>query len=135
MIRKLWQRLFGCAPDSPGRRGEKLAAQYLRQQGYRILERNLKTPQGELDLVALTADQKTVVFVEVKTSIETNHYHMPEFRVDIRKQKQIVKLAAHWCQRAKLQSLAVRFDVIGVNLPPDQEPVIRHIESAFESHV
>ncbi|HAI10084.1 MAG TPA: YraN family protein [Phycisphaerales bacterium] len=135
MIRKLWHRLFGNRKAPPGQRGEKIAADFLKAQGYRILERNLKTPQGELDIVALTADQKTVVFVEVKTSVEIHHYHLPEFRVDHRKQRQIVNLAAHWCRRAKLDDLTIRFDVIGVNLPPEIEPIVRHIPGAFDSHV
>jgi putative endonuclease len=135
MIRRLWQKLFKRRPLSIGQRGENLAVEHLKQSGYRILERNLKTQQGELDIVALSADQKTVIFVEVKTSIENNTYHMPEFRVDHRKQRQVVKLAAYWCRRAKLEHLAVRFDVIGVTLPPHQQPEIRHFEGAFESHV
>lgn len=135
MIRRIWHRLFGHKSTDPGRRGEKLASDYLLAQGYRILERNLKTPQGELDIVALCANEQTVVFVEVKTSIKVHPYHLPEFRVDDRKQRQVVNLAAHWCRRARLETLAVRFDVVGVNLPPDEEPIIRHIQGAFESHV
>lgn len=135
MIRKLWRRFFPQPRLDPGSRGEKLAADYLVAQGYRILERNLKTRQGELDIVAVTADEKTVVFVEVKTSLEHNPYHLPEFRVNFHKQRQLINLAAHWVRRAKLGALAVRFDVIGVNLPPDGQPIIRHIQGAFESHV
>jgi putative endonuclease len=138
---KFWHRIvstFRRGPNDIGRQGEKLAADYLIKQGYRILERNLTTKQGELDLVATTADQMTVVFVEVKTSQIVSHYHLPEFRVDHRKQRQIISLAAHWCRRAKLGHLAVRFDVIGVNIPaqpPEAKPIIRHIQGAFESQV
>lgn len=135
MIRKLWQRIFATARGDIGRQGEKLATRYLADLGYRILEHNLSTRQGELDLVATTPDQRTVVFVEVKTSEGQPTSHLPEWRVDHRKQKQIINLAAHWCRRAKLDDLAVRFDVIGVNLPHDGQPVIRHIPGAFESHV
>ncbi len=135
MIRQLWRKLTQRKPRSIGQRGEQLAADHLKQNGYRILERNLNTKQGELDIVALTADQKTVVFVEVKTSVETDAYHLPEFRVDHRKQRQLVKLAGYWCRRAKLENLMIRFDVIGVSLPNGKEPQIRHIKGAFESHV
>lgn len=47
-----------------GRTGELLAEQFLRAQGYRIVERNVKTPMGELDLVA--EEGAVLVFVEVK---------------------------------------------------------------------
>lgn len=47
-----------------GRRGETLAAWYLRLQGWRILDRRVKTPRGEVDLVARRG--RTVCFVEVK---------------------------------------------------------------------
>ena len=48
-----------------GRSGEDRAARHLAGLGYRVLERNYRTPQGEIDLIALDGD--TVVFVEVKT--------------------------------------------------------------------
>jgi putative endonuclease len=47
-----------------GRRGETLAAWYLRLKGWRILARRVKTPRGEVDLIARRG--KTVAFVEVK---------------------------------------------------------------------
>ena len=135
MIGKLWKFLFQTQKDNIGRRGEKLAANYLTENGYHILERNLTTKQGELDLVATTPDQKTVVFVEVKTSQKKNPYHLPEFRVNHQKQRQIINLAAYWCKQSKLGHLAIRFHVIGVNLPTDDKPQIRHHEAAFNSYV
>lgn len=47
-----------------GRRGETLAAWYLRLKGWRVVARRVKTPRGEIDLIARRG--KTVCFVEVK---------------------------------------------------------------------
>jgi putative endonuclease len=49
-----------------GRRGERAAVAALRRAGYRVLARNLRTPRGEIDVVAL--DGETLVIVEVKTT-------------------------------------------------------------------
>lgn len=50
--------------EAKGRRGETLAAWYLRLKGWRILARRVKTPRGEIDLIARRGD--TVAFIEVK---------------------------------------------------------------------
>ena len=53
------------AAEKRGRRGEGLAAWFLRLKGYRILDRNVRTPRGEVDIVARKGG--CLVFVEVKT--------------------------------------------------------------------
>jgi putative endonuclease len=53
------------AAERRGRRGETLAAWYLRLKGYRILGHRIRTPRGEIDLVAKRG--RTIAFVEVKT--------------------------------------------------------------------
>jgi putative endonuclease len=55
------------AAETSGRRSESLAALWLRLKGYRILARRLRTPMGEVDLVA--ARGKSLVFVEVKARV------------------------------------------------------------------
>ncbi|MDI6717692.1 MAG: YraN family protein [Patescibacteria group bacterium] len=49
-----------------GQEGEDRACEYLKELGYKIIERNYKKPWGELDIIAKDPD-KTLVFVEVKT--------------------------------------------------------------------
>jgi len=105
----------------------------LKQKNYRVIGRNLRNRFGEIDMVALAPDKKTVVIVEVKTAEAPNA--RPELRVDLKKQKRLTTLAAQVVRRYKLQNKPIRFDVVAVNLIKDGEPVIRHYEAAFDSHV
>ena len=56
---------------SLGSQGETEAVNYLRTQGYRIIERNFKKRYGEIDIIAIDGD--TLAFVEVKTRIGDSH--------------------------------------------------------------
>ena len=76
--------------QSLGRWGETVAAVYLIDLGYIILECNFRTPYGELDLVTFYQDQ--VIFVEVKTR-SSNRFGWPEESItEKKKMKRIVKL-------------------------------------------
>lgn len=119
--------------QSIGARGEQAAVKALKKKHYRVMARNLRNRFGEIDIVALTPDRKTVVIIEVKTAEAPNA--LPEARVDHHKQRRLTALAAQAVRRYKLQNKPIRFDVIAVNLPPDAEPLIRHYEAAFDSHV
>jgi putative endonuclease len=128
-------------PESPGRkpwwrrwfgsRSERAAARYLRQQGYRILARNLNSTGGELDLVAL--EGTCVVFVEVRSTGTTDE-NRPATSVDLNKQRRLTELAVRFLQRRGLLGRPARFDVVTVSWPPDRrEPVIAHYRNAFEA--
>ena len=93
-----------------GRSGEDLAALYLEQQGYTILERNYRLRIGEVDIIA--RDGEYLVFIEVKTR-RSNRFGSPFEAVDVRKQKKIFQLAAAYLQG---KELPVRFDVVAVHL-------------------
>ena len=110
-----------------GKSGEDRAAKHLAGLGYRLLERNYRTPQGEIDLIALDGD--TVVFVEVKT--RTNDaFGAPELAVNPTKQRRMVNAALGYLKQKKLHSMACRFDVVAVGgKDAGQVELIRH---AFE---
>ena len=86
----LARRLFG-------QKAESAAEQYLRRQGYRIRERNVRSSYGELDLVVERAG--VLVFVEVKAR-RTDSYGGAPYAVDARKQTRIIRLAAQYLARA-----------------------------------
>jgi len=127
------RRLAGLrlAGSSLGRRGEEVAAGYLKRQGYQILARGDRSKLGELDLVARQG--RTIVFVEVKTrqSVEAGH---PAEAVSPAKQRRLTRLAITFLKRYGLLEHPARFDVIAVVWPEGQgEPAIEHFQDAFEA--
>ncbi|MBB6429441.1 YraN family protein [Algisphaera agarilytica] len=117
-----------------GRAGEHLAAQHLKKHGYRVLARNLRNRFGEIDLLALAPDGRTVVVVEVKAG-SANERFPPELHVTPAKQRKIVALTAQLARRYRLTDRPFRFDVIAVEFPEQGDPVIRHHVGAFASRV
>ena len=112
-----------------GAAGEKVAERFLRRQRYTIVDRNYRTPAGEIDLVAL--DGQTVVFVEVKTRTGTAH-GSPFDAVDGRKQRQIIRAARHFLAAKRLLDRPARFDVVGVWWEGDA-PRCELIRNAFDA--
>ena len=100
-----------------GKRGEDLAAIFLRKSGYRILERNYRGRLGEIDLVA--EEGRCLVFVEVKTrsSLECGH---PLEGIDSRKQKQLVKVAREYMTCEDVTEQECRFDAVSVLMAGDE---------------
>ena len=118
-------------PLTLGQRGERVAAQYLRRLGYKIVASGERGRIGELDLVAV--DQRTVVFVEVKTR-RSDDAGDPAEAVDDRKQAKLSQLALAYLKRHGLLEYPARFDVIGITWPSgESHPQIRHYKNAFEA--
>jgi putative endonuclease len=111
-----------------GREGERLAEQYLKKKGYKVIERNYRCRGAELDLIVL--DRRVIVFVEVKT--RTGHgFGSPFEAVEFRKQQKMIQAAQYFLNEKKLYQRDARFDVVGISWPAG-EPVVEHIENAFE---
>jgi len=107
---------------------EGLAADYLRSQGLAILERNVESRFGELDIVA--ADGDTLVFVEVRGRTHPDEVH-PACTVTRKKQLQVVRCARLYCLQKKISSgVMIRFDVVAV-MGPDGE--LEWFPNAFEA--
>ena len=110
--------------------GEERAAQYLKERGYQILERNYRLRTGEIDLIAKQGNQ--IVFVEVKTR-RTLKFGVPQAAVTPTKQKQISKLALSYLQTNDLLDTPCRFDVVAIFLSSTSTPAkLKHIQNAFE---
>jgi putative endonuclease len=112
-----------------GINGEEEAARFLTRSGFAILDKNVRTRAGEIDLVA--KEGKTLVFVEVKTrrGLEGDP---PQAAVHTRKQNRLAKLAHGYLKLKRLRQTPCRFDVVSV-IFNDEGGVkaIRHIPNAF----
>lgn len=109
-----------------GNEGEDIAAEYLISKGYKVLERNLVMPFGEIDILAQA--KKTIVLVEVKT-VRGSGFGLAQELVRSKKQKKLILLASALEQ--KYPKSTIRIDVIGVEMGRG-ESVITHLESAVE---
>jgi putative endonuclease len=121
-----------------GRWGEALAAGYLRQRGYTLLDQNARTPYGEIDLVAYQTPRDEpsmvepfIVFVEVKTRTGST-FGWPEQAVTARKRAHLLAAAQSYLQTHPDLSGAWRIDVIAIRgVRPDATPEIVHFENAI----
>ncbi len=95
---------------------EDAAADFLRRQGYQIVQRNFTTRLGEIDIVAV--DDGMVVFVEVK-SRASDDYGPPEVAVDRRKQAKLRRIAQLYLDRHRLTDTPCRFDVVALTRAAD----------------
>jgi putative endonuclease len=112
------------AKDDLGRRGEELAARYLADAGYTILERNWRCARGEIDIVARSGGE--LVFVEVKTRAGLAYGH-PFEAITARKLSRMRRLAGEWCAAHPDERGLVRVDAIAVLAPPDCPYRIEHL--------
>jgi putative endonuclease len=96
--------------------GEKVACQYLIDQGYSILDRNCRCGRGEIDIVA--RDGRHICFVEVKARRDLRHGY-PREAVGLWKQQQIKNIAQIYIMKKKLYNESFRFDVVEIMLNED----------------
>lgn len=103
---------------SLGKLGEDLASRYLKQRGYQILTRNLRSPLGEIDIVAYDGD--CLALVEVRA--RRGHSHgTPEESITPAKQKKLRRLAEEYVQSLDIPPHNYRVDVVAVEFSPAGE--------------
>ncbi|ACO04655.1 MAG TPA: YraN family protein [Persephonella sp.] len=107
-----------------GKEGEDKAVEYLRNSGYRILERNFRSRFGEIDIIA--EDNGTIVIVEVRSKGSTG-YGYPEESIDHKKVRKIIKTAQFYLLKRDIKGKQVRFDIISI-----VNNNIFHIKNAFD---
>jgi putative endonuclease len=128
-----------------GLHGEKEAANFLRQRGYKILDRRARVLNGDIDIVAL--DNRTVVFVEVRSRTNTKHGH-PVETIDLRKKRRIILLANAYIKQHRIKNYSYRIDVVTVLFVTSESrhntwwlwraknrPIIEHFQNAFDGDI
>ena len=110
--------------------GEDFAAEYLAGKGLSILERNYRTPVGEIDIIA--RDGRVLVFIEVKTR-KCERYGQPALAVGLGKLRRIVRAAVWYTSKRQGELPPCRFDVVEVYAPANGAWSVRHLEGAFEA--
>lgn len=96
-----------------GNFGETLACEFLKKQGYKILERNFRIRGGEIDIIA--KDKDTLVFIEVKTRY-TKEYGDPLESITPWKIRFLIRCAKFYCLKTKQIDLPMRIDAVSVDL-------------------
>jgi putative endonuclease len=112
-----------------GDAGEEAVARWYVDAGYRVLDRNWRCREGELDVVV--ARGPVLVFCEVKTR-RTTAFGVPAEAVTFAKQRRLRTLAMRWLdEHPAARARTLRFDVASVLAPRGAPPVIEVIEGAF----
>jgi putative endonuclease len=96
-----------------GQEVENLATEYLKNQGYEIIDRNFQCKIGEIDIIARQG--KTFVFIEVKSKTGLG-YGSPEEMVDKCKQYKLIRTAEYYLKQKEQEDISWRIDVVAVEL-------------------
>lgn len=111
-----------------GAQGEKVAVDFLKDNGYKILAKNYKTKLGEIDIIA--RDKDTLAFIEVKTR-HSDRWGLPSEAISRTKQRQISKAAVLFLKENELLDKKARFDVVSIVYSADA-PKLDLIKNAFD---
>jgi putative endonuclease len=106
--------------------GEQTAADWLTAHGYEILARNVRTPYGEIDIVARQGD--ITLFIEVKTLTASKDF-FPEHQITSRKREHMLNAGSHYAAENEIDHWQI--DVIAVEGKPGGTSIITHFENAI----
>jgi putative endonuclease len=119
------------ASQELGREGERIAEEWLVQQGWRVIDRRYRSGHRDIDLVMERRldCERVIAFVEVKCRA-TGDFGGPLGAVHWRKQREMARAARDWIAREKRFADSYRFDVVGI-VCGEAVPTVVHVENAF----
>ncbi|MBU3917445.1 YraN family protein [bacterium] len=109
--------------------GESIAADFLKEKGYFIREKNFRCKIGEIDLIA--DRNEYLVFVEVKSRYAGKMNISPLISMTKAKCKKLRILGELYLVQKKLLKRQPRFDVIGISFQDKEHYTLEHIKNAF----
>ena len=112
-----------------GREGESAAIAFLKENGYRILEKNFRFKLGEIDVIAEQAG--VIVFIEVKARSD-HEFGRPFDALTPTKQKKIIQTTQNFLVQKRIPDKSMRFDVVALTLDPADSWKIELLENAFQ---
>jgi putative endonuclease len=112
-----------------GERGEAAACEFLKKNGYEILEKNYKCKLGEIDVIARRRGR--LAFIEIKTRA-SDQFGTPQEAVNLPKQEKIFKVAQWYLKEKRVVKVPISFDVVAILWEKGQPPEMRLITDAFE---
>lgn len=113
-----------------GKLGENVACEFLKGNGYILIEKNFRCRQGEIDIILKDTVKGDLVFVEVKT--RTNSlYGYPVEAVNNYKQKHIYNSAKYYIYKNRIENIPIRFDVIEIVIKNNKFSM-NHIKQAID---
>jgi putative endonuclease len=107
--------------------GEEIARRYLRHEGFTILNSNFHACSGEIDIIA--KEDKTIVFVEVKSTTKDTLFGDPLEWIPLWKQQRIIRASLAYLKTKAMIEAPMRFDVITV----DRNRKVFHVRDAFRA--
>ena len=114
-----------------GKLGEKIATEYLINQGYHIYQQNFRCKSGEIDIIAIdNINKNELVFIEVKTRFQSA-FGNPAEAVDDIKIRHLYKAAEYFLMINKLENCFTRFDIIEIYEKSNNKLHINHIKNAI----
>ena len=111
-----------------GNSGEDDACNYLKGLGFKIIERNFRSQQGEIDIIA--RDREFLVFIEVK-NYSFRSYGSPLGAIGKNKRKAIIHAAQTYLYKNTIKDTNCRFDVVTIYHKNNGDCAIDHIKDAF----
>lgn len=110
-----------------GRKGERLAEQYLSSMGFKILHRNWRHSRYEIDLIA--SKENTLHFIEVKTRRNSN-FGLPEENVDVKKLEHVMTAAEEFLYQFPEWKI-VQYDLLSIILGNENNVEYFFIEDVY----
>ncbi len=105
--------------------GEEIAGKWLAERGYQIVAHDVRTPYGELDVIAKRGD--VTIFIEV-TKLTSSEDFFPEHNITVRKREHMLACADHYASEKEIDLWQI--DVMAIEGSPNSMPMITHFQNA-----